>query len=341
MDINTFLEDKLKHSAISNINAFERDKLKKLGLADYIKMTLTSKKFRKWPVDEDVKITIDRIVNENIKADKPIPFVFPFGGYKHWSLENFPYADWAEFFFLSYYIEYLSRVAVVYKPGVILYLLSDDAAIELMNNVSNENQDLYIKSIQEVINEFAKYLPENIKLKLVRTVPDLYKTREEYYQVLTKNRKVGEEMVAKLDEAKYKAKYVMSEFNLLLNGKENLTNLNDEEKKKKIINGMILHDCVVFNEKRGAFVRGGDKILLFTTKIPNGLALGMTKTSIAKFWTGMGILEDRGADLQERVLSPEQIKALKPKMLKNKVNVIPIKGFDEIYVYNGQLNYKK
>lgn len=53
-----------------------------------------------------------------------------------------------------------------------------------------------------------------------------------------------------------------------------------------------------------------DKILVFSQPLPSGTAvsLGTTKSSIAKFWVGVGALKVSGNSYKEIILSPKQLK---------------------------------
>jgi hypothetical protein len=105
--------------------------------------------------------------------------------------------------------------------------------------------------------------------------------------------------------------------------------------------GPILHDGYCALSKRRAFVRGEDKILIFpSAPINNGIAIGSTKNSIVKFWTGIGVLEGQDSTLSDRILSPEQFNKLKNEKYETvKMDLVPLKNFDEIMVFKKSINF--
>lgn len=76
--------------------------------------------------------------------------------------------------------------------------------------------------------------------------------------------------------------------------------MTQAEYDRRLIEGAVYHDAFEDCSKRRAFVLGPDKILLFCTPIPQAVAIGTTKASVTKFWTGVGIFEDG----LEKVLPP-------------------------------------
>lgn len=64
-----------------------------------------------------------------------------------------------------------------------------------------------------------------------------------------------------------------------------------------------------------------EKIIAFTQPLPSGtaLALGTTKTSVAKFWVGVGALQKKGDTYMPYIFSPKQLEA--KHFVKEKVMV--------------------
>jgi hypothetical protein len=77
-------------------------------------------------------------------------------------------------------------------------------------------------------------------------------------------------------------------------GAKDLTELDNREKRALLERGAIYHDAYCALPRRQAFNRAEDTIVIFATVIPNSIALGTTKNSVTKFWTGFGVLDAVG-----------------------------------------------
>jgi hypothetical protein len=75
----------------------------------------------------------------------------------------------------------------------------------------------------------------------------------------------------------------------------------------------LLHQAYYTVSKRRPYNRAKDKILVFPTPVKDGkvIAVGTTKTSVAKFWVGIGVLKKTENGYQEYILSPSQIESSK------------------------------
>ena len=157
-----FIEYKLKElkSTSQKPVDFKSDK----DLADFIFQIVMSKKFRKYKVTPDDYLNhIKGAIDSSIKNNLPIKFLFPFGGYKLWRLEEAPEADWAELFSMMYFAKWLKPITEVYKPGVHFDFSSDDIVVERLNNIPKSDTESYTKSFWLVVNFLEKYLPNNFK----------------------------------------------------------------------------------------------------------------------------------------------------------------------------------
>ena len=94
----------------------------------------------------------------------------------------------------------------------------------------------------------------------------------------------------------------MVELNVKLNPEQG----KDPLWKEKI---ELLHRSYYAVDKRRPYNRAKDKILVFPTSVKDGkvIAVGTTKTSVAKFWVGIGVLEKNDNKYIEYILSPSQI----------------------------------
>jgi hypothetical protein len=266
-------------------------------LADFIFKATFNKKFRKFSTDPDFQARSRTAIQKSIKDNEPIKFVFPFGGYKLWRLDENPEADWAELFTVMYYAKWLLPIAQIYKPGVWFDFSSDDIIVERMNNISKNDTEAYAKSFLQIINFLKKYIPNNLRFTFT-PISFLY-TPEEFEadlqtQIEAKHAEYGG--LPTLDD-KHKR---MVEMNVKLKPGQN----DDPLWREKI---ELLHQAYYAVSKRRPYTRATDKILVFVTKGKDYLAVGTTKTSVAKFWVGIGALKKECDSYIEYVLSPSQL----------------------------------
>lgn len=330
MDPNLYLKEKLETCSSYQLTDDDK-KLLDQGIEEYIYAKLTSKKFRKWKVDQSSEDVVKKAIHMNVAAGKPIQFTFPFGGYKLWRLASTPEVDWAEFFTISYYCQYVAPVVAAYEPGVEFFFSSDDIIIERMDNVLKSDTDSYFASFQKLLSYFEKSFPKNMKMTISR-IADLYPDKDEYEKAVNDNlEKLQEEYSS--GQLNIDAMLIMSELNVKLDGKEDWTGLSEQEKKDKYVLGALLHHAYTAIPKRRGFVRGEDKIVIFTTPLPNIIAIGTTKTSVTKFWTGMGVLEEREDGYRDRILSPKQWEESQENIKKTvPSDLLSMKNFKKIKI---------
>lgn len=280
-------------------------------ISDHICKAILSKKFRKFSLIPEYIEHIKRVVNESIENNLPIKFSFPFGGYKLWRLEETPEVDWAELFTFMYYTKWLKPVAEVYKPGIIFDFASDDVIVERMNNIPKEDTEKYKKSFEDLVKFLEKHISENIKFTFT-PISSLY-TPEEFEKDLAdkiEKKKIEFGGLPVLDDKISR----MVELNVKLNkGQE-----EDPLWKEKI---ELLHQAYYTVDKRRPYNRAQDKILVFPTSVKDGkvIAVGTTKTSVAKFWVGIGVLKKIEGKYIEYILSPNQIN--KETIIKEPISI--------------------
>lgn len=341
MNVSDYLQGRLEHCAAYTLTDADRAVLTRGGIEAFVFKTLTSKKFRKWAIDEQTHDNIQQAIRLNVAANEPIKLTFPFGGYKLWRLPTAPEVDWAEFFTISYYLSYLAPIAAAHPPGATLSFCSDDIIIERMNNIPDADQNIYAHSFNVLLDAFRAHLPHNVAIELMR-VRDMYPDRNEYERELAANIERFEREFDALDPSVLAAKEKSSALNIRWDGVHDLMGLTNEEKSQMIRRGATLHDATCYVSKRQTFVRGPDKIVIFGNRIRNSIPIGTTKSSRTKFWTGFGVLERRGDEYLERILSPEQYE--KTKNVEHEivpVDFIPLKNFSEINVYSQQFDFSQ
>ncbi|MBI4999316.1 hypothetical protein HZB97_00910 [Candidatus Gottesmanbacteria bacterium] len=338
MDTNEYLLNRLQTCSFYKLTIEDKDLLAKLCIEKKKKKKLTLGKFRKWSIDINSQERVKNAIKLNILRNQPIQFAFPFGGYKLWRFPTSPEVDWAEFFTIAYYLNYVSPIPQVYKPGMIFYFSSDDIIIERMDNVPTKDTDTYFASFNILLSEFRKYFPPNLKMEIKR-VADFYPKEEFENELALLIEKIKQEQPS-WEEKKKNSMLKTSELNIKWDGVQDWTKLSEKVKQAKIEMGPTYHDAYCALSRRRAFVRGEDKIVVFTTPIPNAIAIGTSKTSVTKFWTGFGVLEKEKGQFFDRILSFEQWKKVKDQPHEvMKTGLVPLKNFQEIWVYPQRFNF--
>jgi len=310
MTSKEYIEQKLKNLKLTEktVDNFTSDK----DLADFIFKSLMSKKFRKFSVTPEYIPHIHEAIENSIKNNLPIKLLFPFGGYKLWRLEETPEADWAELFTLMYYAKWLKPIAEIYKPGIQFDFSSDDIIVERMNNIPKTDTEKYAKSFRMIINFLEKYLPENLKFTM--TPVSSYYTPEEFDKDLKEKTLEMEKQLGGLpilDDHHRR----MVELNVRLKPDQDKDPLWREKTE-------LMHQSYYTVPKRRTYNRAKDKIIVFCINMDNCIPVGTTKTSIAKFWPGFGILKKTTEGFSEYVFSPSHTK---DNFIKESIS---IKGLD-------------
>ena len=271
---------------------------------------LMSKKFRKYAVNPEYLDHIRSAIKSSVDKNEPIKLTLVFGGYKLWSLEETPEADWAELFSLMYYTQWLTPITSLYKPGVWFDFYSDDVILEIMDNVPKEDTEKYIQSFKNLLDFIKPYIPKNLSLTINR-VGDQYESYDEFKKEL----EVSIEKVK--DELGGLPKLTSEQIGLVdLNVKLNPGQNDDPQWREKVF---LIHEGYSKVSKRRPYYRTSDKIFIITRPIKDSIAVGTTKTSVAKFWVGAGALKKDGDSYKQYVLSPKQLESY--SFTKEKINV--------------------
>lgn len=307
MTATEYITDQLENCSHYQLSSDDRSVIESQGLETYIYSRLTSKKFRKWAVDTESERQVKRAIAINIGQGKPLQFRFPFGGYKLHGMPGSPEVDWAEFFSIAYYCKYLAPVAAAYEPGIEFKFSSDDVIIERMDNVPVADTNVYFDSFTKLLGQFGEHFPLNFKMDIVR-ISDLYDDKVAMEQELAVNvDKFKKYYADEVDPSKKDRMLKISALNIQWDGAKDLTGLSEAERQAIVDMGPVYHDAYCALSKRHEFNRGEDKIVIFTTVISNAIAIGTTKSSVTKYWTGFGVLETRGSNFVARILAPSQL----------------------------------
>ncbi len=298
----------------------DRDK----SLEEFLFKTVMSKKFRKYSVNPEYQNHIRSAIELNVKNKEPIKVTLVFGGYKLWRFEEAPEPDWAELFSMIYYAHWLKPIADHYKPGVWFDFYSDDVIVQYIDNIPEEDTRQYGKVFQELLDFLKKYIPNNFKMTFHR-VGDQYKSEEDFLaDVESQKKKLLEKYGGKIPHLSEEQKETLN-LNVRLTPEQ-------EKNKRWQEEVQLLHDAYILVEKRRPYYRTPDKIVAITKKIDNTIAVGTTKTSIAKFWAGVGALKKTESGLIETILSPSQLSSVNPKWETIEIKGLEGKNFKQIRV---------
>lgn len=285
---------------------------------------LMSKKFRKYSPGPEYTEHILSVIKNNVSNNDPIKINLVFGAYKLWRFEESPEVDWAELFALIYYTNWLKPVCAVYKPGVWFDFFSDDVIVERMNNVPSSDTQKYLQSFRQLLDFIKPNVPENLNFTLNRVV-DQYENQEEFGNDLDESiKKVKEELNGKMPILTSQ-QIATIELNVKLRPDQE----NDPYWREKVF---IIHEGYARISKRRPYYRNLDKIMIALTPIVNSLALGTTKTSVVKYWVGVGVLEKRGDSFIENILSFKQLNSTKFITEKISIEGLESKNFKRIKI---------
>jgi len=285
-------------------------------LVNLIFKLLMSKKFRKYSPGSQYSEHILSVIKNNVSNNEPIKINLVFGAYKLWRLEESPEVDWAELFSLIYYTNWLKLVCAIYKPGVWFDFFSDDVIVERMNNIPAKDIQKYLQSFRKLLEFIKPYIPQNLNFTLNR-VADQYENQEEFEKDLASSiEKFKKELNDKMPLLTPQQIATIE-----LNVKLNPDQAKDPNWREKVF---IIHEGYARISKRRPYYRTSDKIMIALTPIVNSLAVGTTKTSVVKYWVGVGVLEKRGNSFIENILSFKQLEARKP--IKEEITIEGLNG---------------
>lgn len=289
-------------------------------LVNFIVRKIDRKKFRRKLTDA-TKEKIRQKINDSIKKQKPLHFVIPFGGYKHYWNASHPEPDWAEFFHFVWMTEYLAAILAAYKPGATIEYVSEDLILNRMNNYPSEVLETYANKFNELINWFNTKVPENLELRYFR-IGDRYDKDKIVKQVeaLLSGRR---EAFAKLSQTEQDKELHRSMRSVMWNGDKDLTGLTDKEKQQRIIDSRLIELAYYEIEGKPEFLSDylwadNHICICFSFGLSHDnafedLTLSSAEGSIVDFWIGRGVLESRENRLNPRIVSRKQYEAFDPK----------------------------
>jgi hypothetical protein len=272
-------------------------------MVDAIFKFLFSKKFRKFSVPENNQAIIRAAIEKNIVNEEPIKISWPFGGYKLWSLEETPEVDWAELFSIIYFVRWLKPICALYPKGVIFTFWFDEVVISRLNNIPQSELDAYRKSFTDLLTFIKPWLPHNMQFESF-----LERSQYEKDDAFEVGLKVEMEKLAEVRAKNPQPLSDKARRSIEMNVKLNPEQTKDPEWREKVD---LMHYAYYNLQEKQNRVRPSyttENITAFTYFFePNVIPIGTTKTSIAKFWVGVGALQRRQDTFIEIILTPSQI----------------------------------
>lgn len=329
MNAQEYIESQLKALKEPELSFAEPKGVKEM--ADAIFATLMSKKFRKYSVPEKNQEILRTAIEKNVANSEPIKISWPFGGYKLWRLEESPETDWAELFTIIYLVRWLKPVCALYPKGVEFTFWVDEVVIAQMNNIPQSDLDIYQESFSKLLEFVKPYLPSNLKFE-VFLERSQYESDEAFQVGLT-------EEMEKLSRIREKDPQPLSDS--VIRSIEMNVKLETEQSKDPLWREKVdlMHNAYYNLQEQQTRTRPSyttANITAFSVFFePNVIPIGTTKTSIAKFWVGVGALKTREGGYIETVLSPEQLHVASVKWEPISLDGLQGKNFSKIRVITG------
>ncbi len=302
-----YLVERLRTCGISQevISQFVSDDAR----AAYIEQLIFRKPYRKWKAGDVLKERVPQAIAHTVSHHQPLTFRYWFGGYKLWRFKSAPRIDWAEFFSLAYYLEYLAPIAAAHPYGVVLQFCSDEYFVEQLNNIPQSDTQAYTQSFKELIALFRTYLPPSVSIEysLNRNAlgsEELFTSR---FQEVVSQLRPGWESRRTPDELERDLASSWLNIRFDGGGSVDLSHLTYVQQREKALESLLLHDALgVFENPLIVDAHKDNSISIFAIAFPDSLGLGTTKNSMVKFWVGTGVLERVNDTFKERILSFRQ-----------------------------------
>lgn len=271
-----------------------------VSLEDAILAKVMSKKFRKFKVTDETTRQAKRAIQIAVQNNQPVKACVIFGGNKLWRLDEAPEIDWAELFCVIYYAKWLKSIASVYQPGAYLEFFSQEISVETLNNISLSESDQYTKTFMAMLEWVRPYLPDNITITY-RRYGDMFSNPAKYMAELETAKTIvlreNNDELPVLSEAQSRA----TELNVRLRPGQ----ADDPRWRERV----ELEHQAIFRTKTLDIYFGDESLISVNAgePFPGIIILGSTKSSIAKFWAGVGALKTSGNSFNEVVLTPKQL----------------------------------
>lgn len=308
---------------LNKIKEFQPKIFDQEKLPDEIFRLLMSKKFRKYSTKPELNEHIKNAIKTSVDNNQSIKLVFPYGAYKLWRLEESPNPDWAELFTAMYYTKWLKPICEIYQPGIVFEYFVDDYILPKIDNIPLKIVNVYLNEYQKILNFLKNYQPQNFKMKITR-FGDIYGSPGKFDKDL-------QQSIKKLSAAN--PVFPPEDLKTTqLNAHPTEEQLKDPQWCQKIL---LIHDAYMIIKRGLGYTSNPEKIPVFCQPLASGkyLIVGTTKTSIAKFWVGVGALKRRGDEFIEYVLSPNQLETQKTTKEYTSITGLDSKNFSQIRIF--------
>jgi hypothetical protein len=191
-----------------------------------------------------------------------------------------------------------------------------------INNLTLDEVESYIHSFQKVLDFLKPYQPSNLKMTIT-TVGDQFTSPAAFDVSLQKNFEKIQQTNPTFNERQLEM--------VELNVRPTPEQLADPQWREKV---RLLHDAYGPTKKETGYHYRPEKILAFVQPLPSGtvIAVGTTKTSIAKHWVGIGALRKDEDSYKEYIFSPKQIETHKFTTKKISIKELDGKNFKTIKI---------
>jgi len=341
-EVQGYLKQRLQTCAQHSLSDAEKEHIEREGLKAFLYKQITRKKFRKWKITERAEKIIETALQYCISGERRIVFRFPFGGYKLWRFSTAPEVDWAEFFAISHTLSYLAPIIAAHKAGIDLVFSSDDVFVERLNNIPKSDTQAYYESFQKLLDQFRKHLPKNTTVDMFRH-GDLFETEEVFEKEFAETvEKIRGTWKSERTSEQLERNMKTSLMNIKWDGAEDLTKLSEGEKQKKVEQSIMYHDALIQMPTKMKSNTLPEKIHIFTKPYEKFVGIGSSKASSVSFWVGTGVLEKKGDEYLEHVLSINQYESIQDlPHEEHEIDLVPLKNFKMIKAYKGPLDFSK
>lgn len=292
--IQTKLHELSKPEPLQEIAA---DKLEEAILSKVL-----SKRFRKNKADDTAIELCKKAIHYAVENNKPVKLGLLFGGNKLWRFDEAPEVDWAELFSLVYSARWMKTITSVYEHGAEFEYYSQDVSVERLNNISRAETDQYSVTFRELLGWFSQYLPETVAFSYKRQAEEYGDLSEYDIEIEDAKALILSENSGKLPEMS-NAQRTATELNVRLEDGQD----DDPLWREKI---ELEHQAIFSTKTLKPYLLDETIIPTCPTPFEGLIATGSTKYSIAKFWAGVGILEESGDRYKDLVVTPKQLEVL-------------------------------
>ncbi|HPR09753.1 MAG TPA: hypothetical protein PLT04_04245 [Candidatus Saccharibacteria bacterium] len=297
------------------------------NLEEVILSKVLSKKFRKNKADDTAIELCKKAIHFAVANNKPVKVGLLFGGNKLWRFDEAPEVDWAELFNLIYFARWMKTIASVYEHGAEFEYYSQDVSVERLNNIPRSETDQYSKTFRELIDWFSKYLPERVMFTYKRQAEEYEDISQYDTEIEEAKAKMLSENGGKLPEMS-DVQRVATELNVRLRDGQG----DDPEWREKV---ELEHQAIFATKTLTPYLMDETIIPTCPTPFEGLIATGSTKYSIAKFWAGVGVLEQAGEAYKDFIVTPKQLEELRFNWQGVDLG-IKGKNFSKIRVANGR-----